>query len=112
MESFARVGNVAAIRDGEGQDGSNGSEMLLAIPCERRISRHNQQELKAEDGVHFFDNGGGGAGLYNFNYPDYSHSNFKAKKNGLTILEADDHQLVIRLISDTGEEIHKSTFHK
>ncbi len=73
---------------------------------------HNLQELKEEAGVHFFLNGAGGAGLYNFNYPDYPHSDFKAKNNGFTIMEADDHQLVIRLISATGEELHKSTLHK
>jgi hypothetical protein len=73
---------------------------------------HNLQELKEEAGVHFFLNGGGGAGLYDFRQPNYPHSDFKAKQNGFTVLEADDHQLVVRLISATGEELHTSTFHK
>jgi len=73
---------------------------------------HNLQELKEEAGVHFLVDGGGGAGVYKFRYPDYSHSDFKAMKNGFTVLEADDHQLVVRLISAEGEELHQSTFLK
>ena len=42
----------------------------------------------AEGGVHFFVSGAGGAGLYPFNYPNYSHSSFKQQTHGFTILEA------------------------
>jgi tartrate-resistant acid phosphatase type 5 len=73
---------------------------------------HNLQELKEEAGVHFFVDGGGGAGVYKFRYPNYSHSDFKAMKNGFTVLEADDHKLVVRLISASGDELHQSTFRK
>jgi tartrate-resistant acid phosphatase type 5 len=73
---------------------------------------HNLQELKEEAGVHFFVDGGGGAGVYKFRYSNYSHSDFKAMENGFTVLEATDHQLIVRLISASGEELHESTFHK
>ena len=66
---------------------------------------HNMQQLKTEDGVHFFLNGGGGASLYDFRIPDYAHTTYKAKKNGFTVLEADDTQMTIRLIGPDGETL-------
>lgn len=74
---------------------------------------HNLQELKEENGVHFFVSGGGGAGLYDFRVPNYTHSTgFKDKKNGFTILEADGNQLTIRYFGIGGEELYHTTFHK
>jgi tartrate-resistant acid phosphatase type 5 len=66
---------------------------------------HNMQQLKTEDGVHFFLSGGGGASLYDFRLPDYAHTTYKAKKNGFTVLEADDKQMTIRLIGPDGETL-------
>lgn len=64
---------------------------------------HNMQQLKTEEGVHFFLSGGGGASLYDFRIPDYAHTTYKAKTNGFTVLEADDKQMTIRLIGPDGE---------
>lgn len=64
---------------------------------------HNMQQLKTEEGVHFFLSGGGGASLYDFRIPDYVHTTYKAKKNGFTVLEADDKQMTIRMIGPDGQ---------
>lgn len=66
---------------------------------------HNMQQLKTEEGVHFFLSGGGGASLYDFRIPDYTHTTYKAKTNGFTVLEADDKQMTIRLIGPDGETL-------
>jgi tartrate-resistant acid phosphatase type 5 len=73
---------------------------------------HNLQELKPEDGVHFFVSGGGGAGVYPFRQPNYSHSTFKQEQYGFTVLDADKDQLKIRFIGLQGEELYSSVIHK
>jgi tartrate-resistant acid phosphatase type 5 len=73
---------------------------------------HNLQELKPEDGVHFFVSGGGGAGVYPFRQPNYSHSAFKQEQYGFTVLDADKDQIRIRFIGLKGEELYSSVIHK
>lgn len=73
---------------------------------------HNLQELNPEGGVHFFVSGAGGAGLYPFNYPNYTHSAFKDRAHGFTILEANSKQLTFRLVGVDGEDLHTSTINK
>jgi hypothetical protein len=73
---------------------------------------HNLQGLKEEDGVHFYVSGAGGAGLYDFRQPNYSHSEFKQKTNGFTVIEADQKELKVHLISTNGEDIYTSTIRK
>jgi hypothetical protein len=73
---------------------------------------HNLQELKPEDGVHFFVSGGGGAGVYPFRQPNYSHSIFKQEQYGFTVLDADRDQIKLRFIGLSGEELYSSIIHK
>jgi tartrate-resistant acid phosphatase type 5 len=73
---------------------------------------HNLQELKPEDGVHFFVSGGGGAGVYPFRQPNYPHSTFKQEQYGFTVLEADKNQIVMRFIGLQGEEVYSSVIRK
>jgi len=73
---------------------------------------HNLQELKPEDGVHFFVSGGGGAGVYPFRQPNYSHSAFKQEQYGLTVLDANESQLDMRFVDLDGKEIYSSVIHK
>lgn len=73
---------------------------------------HNLQELKPEDGVHFFVSGGGGAGVYPFRQPNYSHSTFKQEQYGFTVLDADKDQLKMRFVGLQGEELYSSVIHK
>jgi hypothetical protein len=71
---------------------------------------HNLQELKTEDGVHFFVSGGGGAGLYDLN--PYERSVYKQKMNGFTVIEADEASFKISLIGTDGKALHQSTLSK
>jgi len=73
---------------------------------------HNLQELKPEDGVHFFVSGGGGAGVYPFRQPNYPHSTFKQEQYGFTVLDADKDQIKLRFIGLHGEELYSSVIHK
>ena len=73
---------------------------------------HNLQGLKEEDGVHFYVSGGGGAGLYDFRQPNYSHSEFKQKKNGFSVIEADQKEFKLHFIGTNGEDLYTSTIHK
>jgi tartrate-resistant acid phosphatase type 5 len=69
---------------------------------------HNMQQLQEESGVHFFLSGGGGASLYDFRIADYPHTVFKAKKNGFTVIEADEKKMKIQLIGTDGEPMNTS----
>jgi tartrate-resistant acid phosphatase type 5 len=73
---------------------------------------HNLQELKPEDGVHFFVSGGGGAGSYPFRFPDYRHSVFKQEQYGFTVLDADNEQLRMQFIDLNGKELYSSVIRK
>jgi hypothetical protein len=73
---------------------------------------HNLQELKPEDGVHFFVSGGGGAGVYPFRQPNYIHSQFKQEQYGLTVLDADQDHILLRFVDLNGKEIYSSTIRK
>jgi len=73
---------------------------------------HNLQELKPEDGVHFFVSGGGGAGVYPFRQPNYPHSTFKQEQYGFTVLDADKDQIKMQFIGLQGEELYSSIIHK
>jgi tartrate-resistant acid phosphatase type 5 len=74
---------------------------------------HNLQELKPEDGVHFFVSGGGGAGVYSFRQPDYAHNDqFKDVDYGFTILDADSNELKMTFVGLKGEELYSSVIHK
>ena len=73
---------------------------------------HNLQELKPEDGVHFFVSGGGGAGVYPFRQANYPHSIFKEEQYGFTILDANQDELKVKFVGLQGEEIYSSTIHK
>lgn len=73
---------------------------------------HNLQELKPEDGVHFFVSGGGGAGAYPFRQPNYPHSAFKQEQYGLTVLDANEDQLTMRFVDLNGKEIYSSVIRK
>jgi tartrate-resistant acid phosphatase type 5 len=73
---------------------------------------HNLQELKPEDGVHFFVSGGGGAGVYPFRQPNYSHSTFKQEQYGLTVLDANEDQIEMRFVDLDGKTLYTSTIHK
>lgn len=74
---------------------------------------HNLQELKPEDGVHFFVSGGGGAGVYNFRQPNYAHNDqFKDVDYGFTILDATDTELKMTFIGLQGQELYSSVLHK
>jgi tartrate-resistant acid phosphatase type 5 len=71
---------------------------------------HNLQELKPEDGVHFFVSGGGGAGLYNLN--PYDRSVYKQKVNGFTVIEADKKSLKIGFVGTDGKELYQHTLNR
>lgn len=73
---------------------------------------HNLQELKPEDGVHFFVSGGGGAGVYPFRQLNYSHSAFKQEQYGVTVLDANEDQLNIRFVDLDGNTLYSSLVHK
>jgi len=73
---------------------------------------HNLQELKPEDGVHFFVSGGGGAGVYPFRQPNYPHATFKQEQYGFTVLDANKDQIKMQFIGLQGEELYSSIIHK
>ncbi|HEY4358577.1 MAG TPA: metallophosphoesterase [Acidobacteriaceae bacterium] len=74
---------------------------------------HNLQELKPEDGVHFFVSGGGGAGTYAFRQPNYAHNDqFKDMDYGFTILDATDTELKMTFIGLQGQELYSSVIRK
>ncbi|MEP7274305.1 MAG: metallophosphoesterase, partial [Acidobacteriota bacterium] len=71
---------------------------------------HEQRHLKAEDGVHFFISGGGGAEL---NEPKPGpRSVFARATHGFIVVEADGRQLKVRFIDPTGKELHQATLSK
>jgi tartrate-resistant acid phosphatase type 5 len=71
---------------------------------------HNLQELKPIGSLHFFVNGGGGAGLYDFN--PYDKSVYKRKANGFTVLEADQNHIKISFVGIDGKELYHNTLSK
>jgi len=73
---------------------------------------HNLQELKPEDGVHFFVSGGGGAGVYPFRQANYPHSTFKQEQYGLTVMDADQEQIAMRFVDLNGKEIYSTVIRK
>jgi tartrate-resistant acid phosphatase type 5 len=72
---------------------------------------HNLQELKSQDGVHFFVSGGGGAQLYDLD-PSYNRSLFQRKLNGFTVLEADAKQMRISFIGSDGKQLYSRELEK
>jgi hypothetical protein len=73
---------------------------------------HNLQELKPEDGVHFFVSGGGGAGVYPFRQGNYPHSAFKQEQYGLTVMDANQEQITMRFVDLNGKEIYSTNIRK
>lgn len=63
---------------------------------------HNLQELQADGDVHFLVSGGGGASLYDFTQKNYARSDFKAKENGFTVIEADRNTLQLSIVDREG----------
>lgn len=72
---------------------------------------HNLQQLQTEDGVHFLVDGGGGAPLYDFTQKNYARSNFKAKENGFTVIDADQDGLTLRVVGSDGQVMHEEIIH-
>jgi hypothetical protein len=71
---------------------------------------HDLQHLKAEDGVHFFVAGGGGAGLREPK-PD-TRTIFAKAAHGFSVLEADSKQLKIKFIDSSLNQLHEAVIVK
>jgi predicted phosphodiesterase len=71
---------------------------------------HDLQHLKAEDGVHFFVAGGGGAGVRPVK-PE-PRSLFAKDAHGFCVLEADGKQLKIRFIDASLNQLYEATLTK
>jgi len=72
---------------------------------------HNLQELRPEDGVHFFVSGGGGADLDDVN-PAYGRAVFEDEANGFTVLEADNQRVKVTFVGVDGRLIYSDTINK
>jgi hypothetical protein len=68
------------------------------------------QHLKAEDGVHFFVSGGGGAELRELK--PGPRTIFAMSGYGFSVLEADARQFTIRFVDQTLKELHHATLIK
>ncbi|MEP7272424.1 MAG: metallophosphoesterase [Acidobacteriota bacterium] len=71
---------------------------------------HDFQHLKAEDGLHFFVAGVGGAGL---RQPKPGpRSIFATAEFGFAVIEADARQLKVRFVNAENKELHQATLSK
>ena len=71
---------------------------------------HDLQHLKAEDGVHFFVSGGGGAGLRE---PKPGPRSLFAKAvHGFSVVEADAKQMKVTFIDTSLNRLHEATLTK
>jgi hypothetical protein len=71
---------------------------------------HDLQHLKAEDGVHFFVAGGGGAGLRP--QKPGPRSLFAKDAHAICVLEADAKQLKVRFIDTSLNKLYEATLTK
>jgi predicted phosphodiesterase len=71
---------------------------------------HDLQHLKAEDGVHFFVAGGGGAGVRPVK-PD-ARSLFAKDAHAFAVLDADGKQLKVRFIDTSLNQLYEATLAK
>ncbi len=71
---------------------------------------HDLQHLSAEDGLHFFISGGGGAGIRAIK--PGPRSLFARSSYGFAVLEANGKQLKVRFIDTTLKELHEATLTK
>ncbi len=72
---------------------------------------HNLEQLKPIDGVNLFIIGSSGRGevKVNASAPEVL---FAKESYGFGVLEADDHDLTIRILGEDDKEMHSATFHK
>ncbi|MFN0087870.1 MAG: metallophosphoesterase [Blastocatellia bacterium] len=71
---------------------------------------HDLQHLKAEDGVHFFISGGGGAGIRPIT--PGPRSLFAKSSYGFSVVEADAKQLKVRFIDTALQPLYEATLTK
>jgi hypothetical protein len=71
---------------------------------------HNLQHLKAEEGVHFFISGGGGARLYEVKREP--RALFSQSTNGFTVIEADVTELKVRMIDKDSRQLYEYAMKK
>ncbi len=71
---------------------------------------HDMQHLQTEAGVHFFINGGGGAGIRVIN-PN-ARSLFAKSAYGFSTLEADNDKIVVKFIGTDSSELYQYTVTK
>jgi hypothetical protein len=71
---------------------------------------HNLQAIRAEQGVHFFVAGGGGANLYTLR--EYERSIFASRANGFGVIDADSTQLRVALIDAAGQTVYEEAIRK
>ena len=71
---------------------------------------HDLQHLKAEDGVHFFVAGGGGAGVRPVK-PD-ARSLFAKDAHAFAVVEANAKQLKLRFIDTSQKQLYEATLSK
>lgn len=71
---------------------------------------HNMQELKPEEGVHFFVAGAGGATLYETN--EYPRTLFKSSVHGFGVLEATDRAASLSFVGLDGKTLYRREIEK
>jgi len=71
---------------------------------------HDLQHLKAEDGVHFFVAGGGGAGIRPIKA--YERSLFAKSAHAFAVLEANAKQLKLRFVDTSLNQLYEATLTK
>lgn len=73
---------------------------------------HDMQHLKAEGGVHFFINGGGGAKIRDTNVANNERVLFAKSAYGFSTLEADNEKVVVKFIGADSSELYQATVTK
>jgi predicted MPP superfamily phosphohydrolase len=71
---------------------------------------HDLQHLKAEDGVHFFVSGGGGAGIRPIT--PGSRSIFAMSSYAFSVIDADSREFTIKYFDPTLKELYRATLRK
>src|SRR5262245_65086399 len=71
---------------------------------------HDLQHLKAEDGVHFFVAGGGGAGIRKIEMGP--RSLFAKSEYGFCVLEVDSKQLKVKFVDSSLKQLYEATLTK